>query len=141
MPSIISTTVGSTTVGANFQRAAVYFPNASATAANPYSQFATRQLTFAKITGLTAVGTNSGNANSIFSRAIRAAQRVCEVHFAYTSAANTLILAYATDTDNGAGVGNTSNDVTLTEALDAEFTVDGLTSTVTTTLTSVFQTS
>lgn len=141
MPSIISTAVGSTTVGANFNRSAVVYPNATFTAANPYSQFATRQLTFAKITGLTGVGTNSGNANSIFARAIRAIQRVAEVHFAYTSAANVLIVAYAADTDNGAGVGNTANDLTITEALDNEFTADPLTATVTTTLTAVFQTS
>ncbi len=140
MPTPLST-VGSTTFAANYNRSAVYYPNASATAANPYSQFATRQLTFAKITGITAVGTNSGNANSLFARAIRAIQLVGEVHFAYTPAADVLVVAYATDTDNGAGVGNTNNDATTKNVLDTEFTAETLTATVTTTLTSVFQTS
>ena len=131
MPSIISTTVGSTTVGANFAKAVSTYPNATSAVQNPMSQFGTRALTFYKVTGATAGSTTN------FAAIQNAVALVAETYFVFASAATTLIIAVATDTNEGAGVGNTSNDRTITEAID---TVYG-TPTVTVSTSGVFQTS
>jgi hypothetical protein len=125
------------TLGSNARTATIFYPGTAEAAANPYSQFGTRKLTFKKITAATGVGTNPENANSVFFRATQALQEVSELFYIEAVAANTLIVGIAEDTDNGAGVGNTDNDKTLKEALDA---VDGITS-VTVATSGVFQTS
>lgn len=128
------------TLGGNARRSAYAYPNTAFTAANPMSLLGTRELAFHKITGLTAVGTNSGNANSIYSRALRALQQVAEVYYAFTPAADVLVVAVAANTNNGLGESNTANDKTIKEALDAEFAGDPLTSTVGAANANVFQT-
>lgn len=82
MADITSTTVGSTTVGANYNRNVVYYPNTSATAANPFSQFGTRKLSLLKITK-TGVFTAAtfGTANSNTAKAIRGLQSMAEVWY------------------------------------------------------------
>jgi hypothetical protein len=112
MPSIISTTVGSTTVGANFAKAVSTYPNATSAVQNPNSQFGTRELAFHKITGATTGSTTN------FAAIILALQTVAEVYYVNAVAATTLIVAVAANTNNGAGVGNTANDVTMKEAID-----------------------
>ena len=138
MPTPLST-VGSTTFAANYNRVVEYFPNATATAANPTDYTQTRRLTWYKITSLTGVGTNPGNADSVFAKAIRGAQIVGEVAYAYAPAANVFVVAVFTDTNNGAGVGNTNNDIIMEDAVEGSTGISG--TTVTTTLTDVFQTS
>lgn len=132
MPSIISTTVGSTTVGANYAKAVYTYPNATSAVQNPNSQFGTRELTFYKITGATSGSTTN------FAAIQLAIQTVAEVFYVNAVAATTLIVAVAANTNNGAGVGNTSNDLTITEAIDN--LVYG-TATVTVSTSGVFQTS
>jgi hypothetical protein len=127
--------------GDNANRSVVYYPNAAVTIADPFSQFGTRELTFAKITGVTGVGDSSTAAASKAARLQRAIATVAEVFFFYTPAANVAAVAYAANTNNGGGEGNTNNDRTIAEAIDLEFASEGYTSTVATALTSVFQTS
>jgi len=138
MADIKSVVVGSTTVGANYLKAAVTYPNSSSTAANPFSQFGTRELAWYKVTSCTGVGTNPGNADSVFAQALRGVANVAELFYAYATAANVLIIAIADNTNEGGGVGNTANDVTLKEAIDA---ATGLTTTVGSKDSGVFATS
>jgi hypothetical protein len=133
MPSIISTTVGSTTVGANYAKAVSTYPNASSAVQNPMSQFGTRELTFYKITSATTGSTTN------FAAIQNAVALVAETFFVFASAATTLIVAVAANTDNGAGDGNTANDRTIKEAIDTA--VYGGVSTVTVATSGVFQTS
>jgi hypothetical protein len=112
MPSIISTTVGSTTVGANYAKAVSTYPAATSAVQNPNSQFGTRKLAFYKVTGATAGSTTN------FAAIQLAIQTVAELFYVNAVAATTLIIAIADDTNEGAGVGNTANDRTLTEAID-----------------------
>ena len=112
MPSIISTTVGSTTVGANFAKAVSTYPNATSAVQNPNSQFGTRELAFHKITGATSGSTTN------FAAIILALQSVAEVYYVNAVAATTFAVAVAANTNNGAGAGNTANDLTMKEAID-----------------------
>lgn len=139
MPVPLST-VGSTTFAANYNRVVDYYPNSSATAANPvpgYTQ--TRRLRWYKVTSLTGVATNPGNADSVFQKAIRGVQLVAELAYAYTPATGVFIFAVFEDTDNGNGVGNTDNDIIMEDAIEGSTGVSG--TTVSSTLTDVFQTS
>ncbi len=139
MPVPLST-VGSTTFAANYNRVVDYYPNNAATAANPvpgYTQ--TRRLRWYKVTSLTGVATNPGNASSVFQKAIQGVQRVAELAYAYTPAAGVFIFAVFEDTDNGNGVGNTNNDIIMEDAIETSTGVSG--TTVSSTLTDVFQTS
>jgi hypothetical protein len=138
MPTPLST-VGSTTFAANYNRVVDYFPNSSATAANPVTYTQTRRLRWYKVTSLTGVFTNPGNADSVFQKAIRGVQLVAELAYAYTPATGVFICAVFEDTDNGNGVGNTNNDIIMEDAIETSTGVTG--TTVSSTLTDVFQTS
>ena len=141
MPVPLST-VGSTTFAANYNRVVDYFPNNAATAANPVTYTQTRRLRWYKATGVTNVASNPGNADSIFQKAIRGVQVVAELAYAYTPATGVFIFAVFEDTDNGGGVGNTNNDVTMEEAIEASISPTGaINITLSSTLTDVFQTS
>ncbi len=93
MPSLVGTTVA-----ANYQRSVVYYPNASATQANPYVNFGTPALTFLKVTGLTGVGTNAGDANSLFTKALRGVASTAELYYASAPSADVLIVAIVANT-------------------------------------------
>lgn len=138
MPTPLST-VGSTTFAANYNRVVDYFPNSSATAANPVTYTQTRRLRWYKVTSLTNVFSNPGNADSVFQKAIRGVQLVAELAYAYTPATGVFIFAVFEDTDNGNGVGNTDNDIIMEDAIEGSTGVSG--TTVSSTLTDVFQVS
>jgi hypothetical protein len=96
MADITSLAVGDTTVGANYLKVAVTYPNATSTVASPFST-GTRDVTFYKVTGYSAVATGAGDANSTYSKILRGAQSVAEVFFASVPSANVVILGLATD--------------------------------------------
>jgi len=82
------------------------------------SNFSTRTLSFYKAT-LSGVETGYTAANSDFVKIIYGLQRVAQLAFVGTPASNNFVFAVETDTNNGAGVGNTSNDSTLADAATA----------------------
>lgn len=133
MADVYSTTVGSTTVGANARRAVVYYPNASATAASPYSQFGTRQLTLLKATaggGTPFTAASLDDADSAFQKSIQALQNFGEL-FYITRISDTVIgFAYAEETRNGAEA-NSNVQADTYGALEAQLgTATGQTVTV-----------
>jgi hypothetical protein len=71
MPSNISNVVGSTTVGANYLKTA------------PSTQFGTRHLSVLNV-AIDGVFVNYANANSLFSKAVRALQQTAEVFAVFT---------------------------------------------------------
>jgi hypothetical protein len=107
------------TVGANARKSVISYPGSAIAAANPFSQLGTRKIKFHKITGNTGVGTSPEAADSVFNDTVRAIQEVAELYYINAVAANTCIIGIAEDNDNGAGVGNTDNDKTVKEAIDA----------------------
>ena len=113
------------------------YPATAATSAvqNPNSQFGTRELAFHKITGATSGSTTN------FAAIILALQTVAEVYYVNAVAATTLAVAVAANTNNGAGVGNTANDVTMKEAIDNAVYAGVSTVTVGAADTAVFQAS
>jgi hypothetical protein len=119
MADVYSVNLGTGALGANARRAVEYYPYATATAANPFSRFGTPEIAFHKITSATGVGTNPGNADSVFSKVYRAVAEVAELYYINAVAANTVIIGIVANTNNGGGVGNTANDKTLKEAIDA----------------------
>lgn len=148
MANLYSTTVtydnagaAQATFGANAQRAVISYPGSSIAAANPYSQFGTRKISFHKITSCTGVATNPGNADSVFAKALRGVAQVAEIFYANAVSTNVLIIGIAEDTNNGAGVGNTANDKTLKEAIDESAFAGVSTVTVGAADTAVFQAS
>jgi hypothetical protein len=101
MADIRSVAVGSTTVAANFNRNVVYYPNASATAANPFSQFGTRQLALLKINHAAAgtfTAATFGDADSATAKAIRGLQTMAEVWFVTRIDDNNLGVIVSADT-------------------------------------------
>jgi hypothetical protein len=128
MANITSQTVGSTTVGANYQTSVL--PAA----------YGIRELTIYKITGYTAVATGAALANSTFAKIIRGVQTVSELWYADAPSANVVIVAISkgteetkTSDDNGS---NANAVATLKAAIEA---VAGGTATVSSS--GVFQTS
>ena len=83
MPSV------DTTTSANYLKAA------------PSTQFGTRQLTIISV-AQTAIGTNNANADSLFSKTVRAVQQTAEVYAVGTPAAGVLQMIIATDTQSTA---------------------------------------
>jgi hypothetical protein len=118
------------TIGANARKAE-----------NNFSRFGTRKLSFHKITGCTGVGTNPGNANSVFHKATSGVAQVAELFYANAVATDVLIIGIAEDNNNGAGVGNTANDKTIKEAIDESAFAGTPTVTVGAADTAVFQAS
>ncbi len=94
------------------------------------SNFSTRTLSFYKVT-YSGIHTGYTASNSDFVKAIYGLQRVAQLAFVGTPASDNFVFAVETDTNNGAGVGNTSNDATLADAatasLGASVTVTALT--------------
>jgi hypothetical protein len=86
MPSLIGTTVA-----ANYLKAE-----------NPFSRFGTPELTFLKVTGLTGVGTNAGNANSLYSKALRGIAATAELYYANAQSADVLIVGIVANTQSTA---------------------------------------
>lgn len=90
----------------------------------PFSQFGTRDLTFVNV-DVASIETNPGNANSVFSRTVRAMQQVAEIYYVGTPASSGVVFIVASDTL----VNSTdSNSQTIAEAMTAA----GLSATVTT---------
>lgn len=143
MADITSLAVGDTTVGANYQKVAVTYPNSSSQVANPFST-STRQVTLYKVTGYSGVATGAGDANSTYAQIIRGAQAVGELFYAAVPSANVVILGLATDLiEVGASedqtntrLQNANSVATLKAAIEA---VAGGTATVSSS--NVFQTS
>ncbi len=127
MADLYASTVGSTTFGANARKSE-----------EPFYRFGTPDIAFHKITGVTGVGTNPDNANSVFHQAVRAVQEVAEVYFAKATATNVMVIGITANTNNGGGVGNTANDKTIANAID---TALSLSVTVGAADSAVFQTS
>ena len=75
-----------------------------------FSQFGTRELAFISI-AVTALDTNYANANSLFSKTVRALQQSVEVYFVGTPASGAVVAIIAADTSfnydsASAGVGS-----------------------------------
>lgn len=88
MPSVIGTDSGSgVNVAANYLKA------------RPSTRFATRQLAFFTVT-ISGVHTNYLNADSAYSRAIRAVQQNAEIYAVGIPAANDFVVVVAQDTAN-----------------------------------------
>lgn len=88
MPSVIGTDSGSgVNVAANYLKA------------RPSTRFATRQLAFFTVT-ISGVHTNYLNANSDYSKAIRAIQQNAEIYAVGIPAANDFVVVVAQDTAN-----------------------------------------
>lgn len=83
MPSVDSTT------SANYLKAV------------PSTQFGTRQLTIISV-AQTAIGTNNADANSLFSKTVRAIQQTAEVYAVGTPSTNACQFIIATDTQSTA---------------------------------------
>ncbi len=83
MPSVDSTT------SANYLKAA------------PSTQFGTRQLTIISVSQ-TAIGTNNADANSLFSKTVRAVQQTAEIYAVGTPSTNACQFIIATDTQSTA---------------------------------------
>lgn len=105
MPSVISSTVGSTTVGANYLKA------------SPSTRFSTRELSIISI-AVANVHVNNADADSLFSKTVRALQQTAEVYAIGTPAAGAFQAIIATDTQwdgtasaqQGGAAGNGSFD-------------------------------
>jgi hypothetical protein len=94
MPSLVGTTVA-----ANYLKSTANF-----------SQFGTRELAFISIT-VAGVHTSATDANSLFSKTVRALQQTVEVYFVGTPATNAFVAIIAADTSfnydsASAGVGS-----------------------------------
>ena len=83
MPSV------DTTTSANYLKAA------------PSTQFGTRQLTIISV-AQTAIGTNYANADSLFSKTVRAIQQTAEIYAVGTPSTNACQFIIATDTQSTA---------------------------------------
>ena len=83
MPSVDSTT------SANYLKAV------------PSTQFGTRQLTIISV-AQTAIGTNNANADSLFSKTVRAIQQTAEIYAVGTPSTNACQFIIATDTQSTA---------------------------------------
>lgn len=94
MPSLVGTTVA-----ANYQRNVVYYPNSVATAANPFTQFGTRELSFLKVTktGFFTAAT-FGTANSNTAKVIRGIQLQAELYGVQRLDDDNLIVIVSKDT-------------------------------------------
>lgn len=98
MPSLIGTTVA-----ANYQRAAVVYPNSSITAASPYTQFGTRELVLLKATagsGTPFATGNLANAGGDYAKAIQALQTVAEIYHVQRVSDTAIAFLVAADTLN-----------------------------------------
>ena len=78
----------------------------TATSANylkavPSTQFGTRQLTIISV-AQTAIGTNNADANSLFSKTVRAIQQTAEIYAVGTPSTNACQFIIATDTQSTA---------------------------------------
>ena len=80
MPSTIATTVG-----ANYLKAA------------PSTRFGTRQLLVLNL-AVTGIDTNYADANSLFSKTIRAVQQTAEIHAIFTPTTDSVNIIIAADT-------------------------------------------
>jgi len=129
MADITSQTVGSSTVGANYQKAA-----------NPFA-YGIRDLTFIKVQ-LTGIGTGSTAANSTYAKALRGLQNYTEVWYSATTAANFAVFAISAGTEETKetddALTNANAVATIKAAIEA---TAGGTATVTRGVTNVFQTS
>jgi hypothetical protein len=88
-----------------------------------FSQFGTRELAFISI-AVTALDTNYANANSLFSKTVRALQQSVEVYFVGTPASGAVVAIIAADTSfnydsASAGVGSGTGWGLLEAALAA----------------------
>lgn len=87
--------------------------------ASPSTQFGTRQLTIISI-AQAGVHTNYADANSLFSKTVRAVQQTAEVYAVGTPVSGVLQLIIATDTQWSGATGNatifTDDSYTLFEA-------------------------
>jgi hypothetical protein len=128
MANITSLAVGSTTVGANFNKAVLPFA------------YGIRELTFLKITGYTAVATGASSADSTYSKILRAVQTVTEVWYADAPSANVVVIAVSKGTietqESNDALSNANAPATLKAVIEA---IAGGTATVATT--GIFQTS
>ena len=142
MPSLIGSTVAT-----NYLRTVStenYTESAGVrTYTGPFTQFGTRQLSFVKVTattdGSTAVNfsTTYTNADSNFSRAVRAVQGFAEIYFVTTPDSTGFALAIADDTRNGAESSSNTQAATygalekaINEALAGSSTIGSRTCTV-----------
>lgn len=128
MANITSLAVGSTTVGANYQKSVL--PSA----------YGIRELTIYKITGYTGVATGAALANSTFAQIIRGVQSVSELWYADAPSANVVIVAISKGTEetntSADGLTNANAVANMKAAIEA---VAGGTATVS--ASGVFQTS
>jgi len=69
--------------------------------ASPSTQFGTRQLTIISV-AQTAIGTNYANADSLFSKTVRAIQQTAEIYAVGTPSTNACQFIIATDTQSTA---------------------------------------
>ena len=84
--------------------------------AKPTTQFGTRQLTVLNI-AQTAVETNHANANSLFSKTIRAIQQTAEIHAVFTPTTDAVKVIISTDSQwDGVGAPQTSQGGTAGDA-------------------------
>jgi hypothetical protein len=67
----------------------------------PSTQFGTRQLTIISV-AQTAIGTNNANADSLFSKTVRAVQQTAEIYAVGTPSTNACQFIIATDTQSTA---------------------------------------
>jgi hypothetical protein len=97
--------IAAANAGANAKRAVVYYPNAAATAASPYTQFGTRQLTLLKATangGTPFAAADIDDAASDYAAAINAIQTFGEVFHVQRVSDTVIAFMVAEDTRNGA---------------------------------------
>lgn len=107
MPSLLGTTVA-----ANYKRPVVFYPNASATAASPFSQFSTRELSLLKATagsGTPFATANLKDANGDYANAIFALQTVAEVYYVQRVSDTVIAFFVAADTINTGGTAGSAN--------------------------------
>ena len=69
--------------------------------ASPSTQFGTRQLQIISV-AQTAIGTNNADANSLFSKTVRAVQQTAEIYAVGTPSTNACQFIIATDTQSTA---------------------------------------
>jgi hypothetical protein len=129
MANITSLAVGSTTVGANYQKPA-----------DPFA-YGIRDLTWIKVQ-FTGIGTNPTLANSVYAQTLRGLQNVAEVWFSATTAANFAVFAVSAGTletkESDDALTNGNAYASIEAAIEA---VTGNGATITTGITNVFKTS
>jgi hypothetical protein len=129
MANITSLAVGSTTVGANYNKAA-----------NPFA-YGIRDLTWIKV-ALTGIGTSPTAADSTYAKALRGLQAIGEVWYSATTASGFAVFAISAGTEETKETDDALTNANAVADIKAAIEkVTGGTATVTRGVSSVFQTS